>query len=261
MNIQSPPKPPPIPIAEVYHQRIGDCISPFESAFKNADFEDRYFPKFDWFKSSFPRPEKVINLGCSRGRETFALMWNLKAMQAVGIDKDSDRILQAMSFADSFHRLAKLVASIFQLKNFPPQYAEELRSWYENGVPSEIRERIVPSFISGDISRTIPQFLGQFGLVYLRCVLHLIMDEDKNTIPSAIHNIAGVVTPKVGRVVIIEPTEKEKDGNHHSYDFEPYFRTVGLEVIKRETNETCLGGLDDPNTKLKGYILYKPTDE
>jgi chemotaxis methyl-accepting protein methylase len=261
MNIQSPPKPPPIQIAEVFHQKIADCISPFENHFKNASFEDRYFPKFDWFKSSLPRPEKVINLGCSRGRETFALMWNLKAMQAVGIDKDSDRIIQAKSYVSSVHRLAELVALIFQLTNFPPQYAEELRSWYENGVPSEIRERIVPGFIPGDISRTIRQFLGQFDLVYLRYVLHLIMDEDKNTIPSAIHNIASVVRPEVGRVVIIEPTEKEKDGNHHSYDFEPYFRTVGLEVIKRETDETRLGGLDDPNTKLKGYILYKPTDE
>jgi SAM-dependent methyltransferase len=238
--------------------QLYDFIREFNNCgyFSDADFDDRYFPKFRWFREALPQEiDKVINLGCGRGRETFALMWYLKATKAVGIDNDHEKIKKANGVTQAI-RIFSTEVMPYVLERCPEERARELQAWYENenDVPFGISAGRLPKFCKEN-AENMSQPYDYFDLVYCRYVLwKILMDRGKEGLFNAIQNMANVVRPKVGRVVIVEPTEK--DGVSYD-DLKQHFVRADLTLVEVK-DENHLGGSEWPGTKPKGYICLKP---
>ena len=66
----------------------------FKPFFNKLD--DHYSSRFQWFKEVIPEVDKIVDFGFGeRGAETFALMWALDAVEAVGFDNNPTRVKQA----------------------------------------------------------------------------------------------------------------------------------------------------------------------
>ena len=187
------------------------------------------------------------------GRETLALQWRFNASRAVGIDIDEEKIKFAQDiskrgheFCSKFH--TQILPRISDLK-----YAERLRIWYDTNMPIGFRQGNLPEFNRKDISEELSPHPGYFDLVYCRYVLDKIARQGDEKLLAAMKNIAGLVTPRSGRVVVVEPTKE----NDIAFNFEPYFEETGLKVFWLEEKEACLGWLEqfDFKTYPKGYIL------
>jgi SAM-dependent methyltransferase len=246
MNIQ----PPPVSVAQLHYFEIYDYILQFAFFFRDEDFENRYFSQFKWFREELPQTERVLNLGCGNGRETFALMWVLGATEAVGIDIEDTKIESAKHIVRLIHE--------FSAQVMPPilsgqmRRVEQLQAWYEDNIRFEIRQCTLPLFYQGDITISISQPSDYFDLVYCRYLLDKLADKSKDRLRVAIKNIARAVSPKRGRVIIVEPTVKDD----FQYDFEACFVEAGLSLVKVQEGGH-LGFLEWPETDPRGYILTK----
>jgi SAM-dependent methyltransferase len=255
MKIQ--PSPYLIPERNISFLEIGDLefLNSFVQYFNNKDFDDRYFSQFEWFKEELSGVESIANLGCGKGRETFALMWKLEATEAVGIDIDGAKIEFATRIAQFRHWFStSLVPSV---RNRNQQAVKLLQEWYE-ALPIEIREGATPQFYPGNISEGIEQPDNHFNLVYCRFTLWTIAGNDKDSLSSVCRNISRILKPRVGRVVIVEPSKKEST----NYDFGHCFREAGLRLDRVEEEKSRLGWLEpfkletEPKDP-KGYIFTK----
>lgn len=241
---------PSVAAAQHHYLQISDCLLEFNNYFRNSDFDDRYGQQFEWFRKRLRRTEKVLNLGSGSGLETFALMWALKAHKAVGIDVKREKIDHAKKRAqDIWEFSTEVMPSIFA----ETQNVRQLREWYEAEVPFEIRKCILPEFFTEDISKNISKPEDEFDLVYCRYVLWIIANGNGASLHATCRNIASIVRPEVGRVVIVEPTKKDTV----DYDFESCFRNAGLILDWVEEEISNLGWLEEPETNPKGYI-FKP---
>jgi SAM-dependent methyltransferase len=238
-----------------------------EWGFEKKSFED-YFSQFEWFEHAVPRAEMILNIGCSYGRETFALLWFFGAAQAVGIDICPKRIdfvhrrpiLSLKSLAQFISRFNKSPAGF----GWTEHYIREFQAWWRTKVPDDLRRcvesGVIPEFIEGDISerKSIPQSDDHFDLVYCCNVLDELVNEGKDW-HSAIQNIAAVVKPETGRVVVVGATERDATQTKHSSNFlslddlRPHFREVELKLLEIK-DAPCLGYLDWPATKPRGYV-------
>jgi hypothetical protein len=198
-------------------------------------------------------------------------MWFFEAPQAIGID-----IRPRTSFDLRNNTVLSLKTLTEQLPSFlalplgsgwSGEYIQEFRQWWENQVPHSIRESvtkdIIPEFISGDVSdRTaIPKPDDHFDLVYCCNVLDELINEGKDC-DSVIRNMAAVVKPEIGCVVVVGATKRDSTQNKHSKYFVPLdelesqFQEVGLRLLKVEKTPR-LGHLDWPLTEPRGYVFRK----
>lgn len=237
---------------------IAHCVRELNDYFDDANFEERYFPKFDWFRESLQQTERILNVGCGAGRETFALMWAFKAAEARGIDENSNKIKAANMMAVTIRRLVtEIVPRTLQLKSLPEGYPQQLQAWYESKIPSEIKSIILPSFREESISDTMLEPPDHFDLVYCRYVLDKVIDnEGKNGLRSAIRNLKSAVSPEMGRIVVVLPT-KRKDGTSLE-DLQSHFiEGFNLMLVEPPVGESCLGGTEALGTEPKGYIFKR----
>jgi SAM-dependent methyltransferase len=242
---------------------IEELLRWVNNCFRDIDFDDRYLPRFEWFRQEIPQPETILNVGCGGGRETFALMWTFGAIEAIGIDIDNEpkrphKIFIANRIAQTIREFPnRFSTEVMPLvsKGESREYIERLQAWYETSVPSEIKKGIVPKFFKEDISESISQPLDYFDLVYSRYVLDKVMDESEDGLKRAIQNIVRAVKLKTGRIIFVVPTEKDKNGVRIYYDFEQHFpKDLSLLVVK---DGICLGDEEWPETNPKGYICTR----
>lgn len=232
--------------------QIADHILEFNNYFKDKDFDDRYYPQFEWFRGELNCTDKILNLGCGNGRETFALMWAMKAKETTGVDIDCAKIVHAMECAQDIQKFSEIVRQA--LANI---HSDQLQTWRDS-IPTEILECIVPQFFQGDVSDNLLESIsrpdGYFDLVYCRNVLYFIADESNAKLYLALQNIVRSVKPETGRVVVIEPTVRVSI----RYDFRNYFEQAGLILVKEPPeSKDHLGYLEMPETKPMGYILKR----
>ncbi|MEW5986489.1 MAG: class I SAM-dependent methyltransferase [Chloroflexota bacterium] len=230
---------------------ILDFVRDFNDYFLDEDYDKRYFPRLSWFQRYLTQHDTVLNLGCSRGRETFALMWMLGARSVVGIDQVSIRIMEANRILGALRTLPKNME--FVLSHCPPSYSVELSQWYEREIPAQIKQGLLPAFSQGEMAELTPYPSSFFDLVYSRYVLHLIYDHSPKGIAPVINTMARLIKPSVGRVVVVEPTEKKGK----SYDFEPAFAEAGLELVAKVMERDELGGADCAESEPTGYVYLK----
>jgi SAM-dependent methyltransferase len=259
-----------------------EFLSKFNNEFAEEHFESRYYHKFEWFTQHLEGAEKLLNVGCSYGRETFALAWQLGASEAVGINVRDHELNYAQGLKDTitglFSMLQRLKTMIEQLdQNLPPWVTQEqvlprqielnqgLLNWVKSW-PSELHQDVVPSFLKQDITDTQIDSLqtDYFDLVYIRNVFHVLHEQKgEDALYLAAQNISRLVKTRVGRVIIVEPSLK----NSNPCDFvKPYFDKAGLVMLQEERNVQSLGTdqkPDDENPKdfilsPVGYIFFKP---
>ncbi|MFC1975656.1 class I SAM-dependent methyltransferase [Chloroflexota bacterium] len=255
---------PPLPTLLPYSRPLPFDIKDLERLSElqsnlNQDFVDRYFPYFEWFTEVLPHVESTLNLGCSYGKETFSLAWELEA-RTVGIDKNHDKIDCAkrwVEFISDFR--IRFPEQILPLISNPDR-VKQLQTWWYKEMPNEIRQGVLPEFLEQDFSLSIPD--NHFDLVYCRYFLWGIAEKDQNSLHSVCQNIKNAVRPETGRVVIVEPTKK----GDVTYDFIGCLQDVGLTLLNEvERKQSRLGRmeLDDPeNLKTglanpEGYILKR----
>jgi chemotaxis methyl-accepting protein methylase len=221
----------------------------FNSYFKDEVFDYIYYSQFEWFREELGHTDKVLSLGCGSGRETFALMWELKAVEAKGIDVDCKKIKRAKQCTQDILEFAKIMQqALVETDN------EQFQTWYEN-MPTELVDGIAPKFFQGDISDNLLESISRpesyFDLVYCRNVLYFIADKGRDKLHLTLQNIAQAVKPEAGRVVAVEPTTKDDT----QYNFEICFEQAGLILTKEPEHKSRLGYLKMPETNPKGYIM------
>jgi len=261
---------------------LGSCIQNINEILVNEHFENRYFPRFEWFKDHV-RAESILNFGCSR-RESLALMWHFGAKISIGIDKkpekisDANRLVNLIKAVNNLHlpnliyEIEKIIkitlpnlcsngqiskAELDKLIIRYDQYLGELNIWTEKYLPADIRDLRLPKYHKVNISDVL-ELDDQFDLIYGRCVLY-IAEEDGDDIYAAARNLASVLKPVSGRLVIVEPILYKGK----TLDFVQPFLDVGMEQVM-DTSNNELGGNEinnqegDKTSELKGYIFRKP---
>lgn len=254
MHIDTPQK----PISSV-GKALQECFGPIEfinSQLDDGKFDSRYQPKFDWFKKHVAGSTKVLNIGCGNGRETFALSWFLGAEEAIGIDKDGDKINFANILLNSISKLSQNYFNNEVIPNVEGSYEDkcvsELKRWYADEIPGELKRESKFWFGKKDIAIESLSWSNYFDLVYSRYVLDKIFDEYEEKLGFSLKNMSKAIKPETGRIVFVAPTQK----NNTSYDYERYFPEE-LTVLSTETDICRLGGEEWPNTKPIGYICKK----
>ena len=247
---------PPIEASRHFYTKIANHVLELKAYFKDKDFDDIYYSQFEWFRGELPCTDKVLSLGCGYGREAFALMWNMKAVEAIGIDIDYKRVEHATKRSQDIREFSEIMQQALAEID-----SGQFRAWCES-VPTELIDCIIPRFSQGDISDNLVESTsrpdGYFDLVYCCNVLYFIADESRDKLYLALQNIARTVKAETGRIVIVEPTIK----NGTQYDFRTYFEQVGLTLAKEPPeHEGRLGYLKMPGTKPMGYILKRKVSE
>ena len=240
-----------------------------EWGFDKKGLQD-YFSHVKWFEHVLPHCEAILNVGCSFGRESFALMRHFKATEVVGLDTRSKVI--DFAYRKGILNLKTLSQQITKFNNpvsglgWTEQYTEEFRVWWREEVCNDLRQAvengIAPEFTVGDVSESgaIPRPDEYFDMVYCCNVLDELVNERKDWM-SAIQNMAVVVKPEIGRVVVVGATKRDSAQNKHTKhfisldEFEPHFRDAELELIE-VAEAPSLGFIDWPATDPKGHI-YK----
>jgi SAM-dependent methyltransferase len=241
-----------------------------DRGFTKKSFED-YFTQFLWFKNEVIHSRAILDIGCSYGRETFALSWLFGSVQAVGIDVSPKNIeFIRRNPVLSLESLSKFLSKYNDSASdfgWTKQYVQEFQAWWQIKVPDNLRSCIengkIPKFMVGDISErdSIPYLDGVFDLVYCCNVLDELVNEGKDW-HSAIRNMATLVKPNAGRIVVIGATERDTSQGKHSNtfislnDISLIFQALGLELLD-EKGIPHLGHLDWPVTKPKGYMYKK----
>jgi len=75
-----------------FHTKIETLLSKLSLYFKDKDFDCRYFHFHEYLSSILPPVKRILNIGCGRGGETFALMLKLQSEEGVGIDRDTSKV-------------------------------------------------------------------------------------------------------------------------------------------------------------------------
>jgi len=227
--------------------------------FFNHEFEE-HLDRFDWFKNKLPkwsRRELVTfaNFGCHTGRESFAMTTILHPLALThGIDNDCSLILDAL-------RISWIIE---EFRLYLPYYTDKvISSWWKTDWQDVWKYFKIPIFHHSDISNhegiilKDDKKLGNsfIDLVYSRCVLWKI--EDRHNCINAIRNMATIIKPNDGRIVLVEPTINE--GKHHN--LQEYFLTVkpNLEILYTANDkELCKPDeLEYKDSEMKGYILKR----
>jgi len=211
-------------------------------------------------------------------------MWYFDAKMAIGVDNntekisDANRLVNLIKAVNNLH-LSKLIdeiekiinkslpnlysngliskAELDKLINRYEQYLGELNIWAKKYLPVDMRDLRLPKYLQMNISDVF-EFDDQIDLIYGRCVLY-IAEEDGDDIYDAARNLAGVLKPVSGRIVIVEPLIYKGK----IYEFIQPFLVAGLELIMETSNDE-LGGNEindqegDNTSELKGYIFRKP---
>ena len=263
MKIPEPPRPDPYSIGL---EPVDEMVQWVNNQLDDEHFDLRYFPKFEWFMDELSNTERILNIGCGHGRETFALMWKLNAIEALGIDIDDDpkkeRIFTANILVNAIREFARkfnsqVIPEVSRM--YSSEYATQLRDWYDTAVPDVIKSCTIPQFQKMDI--TEEELLNDFqpnyyDLVYSSFVLDKILDEDEQRVFVAIKNMMSFVKRGSGRIVFVVPTKKEIDGTSIQYDFEQYV-SGELSIVKIEKDEQRLGRPEWHGTEPIGYILIR----
>jgi SAM-dependent methyltransferase len=185
----------------------------------------------EWLVERIGCAARILNVGCEKGSELLALMWRLKAMEGVGLDKDSCVI-----------ELAKEL-----MRNIKSTMEDSsLIGWegWQSEVPEFPRERRFPSFQVADI--TCPQQLtwmqpGHFDLAYCDTVLCKILEE---------HGESGVVCALTHMARAVRSggwiaTEEDGAWPGGLCGLERCFRDAGVEVVY--SGHKKIGGRVVPN--------------
>jgi len=263
MKIPEPPRPGPNSFGL---EPVDQMVQWVNNHLNDDHFDLRYFPKFEWFKDELSNTERILNIGCGQGRETFALMWNLNAVEALGIDIDDDpkqeKVFTANVIANAIQEFARkfnsqVIPEVSRM--YSSEYVNKLRDWYDTSIPDVIKSCTVPVFLKMDITEkdllnhVQPNY---YDLVYSSYVLDKILDKDEHGVFITIKNMMSLVKPESGRLVFVVPTKKEIDGIPIQYDFEQYILRE-LAFVKIERDEYRLGRPEWHGTEPIGYILKR----
>ena len=173
--------------SKYYFVQISECILEINCYLRNEYYEERYAQHFEWFKESIPNINRLLSLGCGYGRETLALNKSINAVEVIGIDKDSTKIVVAKKIANEIYKFSQLIEQArHELQN------DEYNFWYKS-IPMEIINYIPPKYLELNITKpfstTNNDFINAFDLIYCRYVLHLIYDENEENIITVMHNL------------------------------------------------------------------------
>jgi len=157
--------------------------------------------------------DKILNLGCSSGTETLALMWKFGSKETTGVDKNISGAKSRIS------RLRDLLKESNEAVKCPFISSKDLL-WWNNQVPEFLKRYIFPNFIEADIVDSLPLPSSSIDIAYCSNVLYQIFDKQgKNKgVLSALSNIINVL--KIGGHIICDEPDK--------YNFRELFIKVGL---------------------------------
>jgi SAM-dependent methyltransferase len=238
--------------------------------FNRMSFDD-YLSQFDWFKSEVKVSSTLLDVGCSYGRETFALMWMFQAVQASGIDDCREKI--DFCYRKPINNLTTLAEKIPKFLDPTPgyglseQYVEQFRTWWMVDVPDSIKQIVendlIPRFHIGNIAdrKAIPYDDDYFDLVYCRNVLDELVNNHED-LHAAIENMALVLKPETGLLIVVGATQRDPVAGKHANaflsldDMKPQFQELGLRLLDVKDSHH-LGFLNWPVTIPKGHIYGK----
>ena len=243
-------------------------VNCFNNVFSDKHLDNRYGEHFKWFIDIIPRPRKIINFGCGHGNETFALMWWLDALEAVGVDKEAECICGAIRDEDeivgaktkvecilNFHRIWHQVRQC--VSKISEERKAELERWYDAQVPDGIKNskttKNLPTFLIRDITGDLSLSQDKFDLAYSRCVLYLI--NEPNEVIRAIRNMARVVEPESGKMIVVEPTQV----NGTDFNIEELIEQANFNLsIRKVVSGNELGDQSDcRDGELKGFTIIR----
>ena len=192
---------------------------------KLCAIKSNYKDELQDLQDLLPEGGRVLNLGCTIGSETMALMWFLDAGEVIGVDNTHGSIFNARQDLNTLNDdldKCKLVVD----SNLVSRDSPETEWW--NNLPPFLRERRFPTFEKLDIAseRDFIDKVGPhpFDLVYCSSVLYQVHDKQgKKSVISATKNICSVVISG-GWFIANEPCRKDLDY------FEKEMINVGFDV-------------------------------
>ncbi|NMB63667.1 MAG: class I SAM-dependent methyltransferase [Spirochaetes bacterium] len=201
-----------------------------------------YNSRFHWLKEEIPKIERLVNFGFGvEGGETFALMWALNSKEAIGFEKDINVInkadrnrKQAIDFVEE--------SVVYVQDHCSPQYAKDFKFWYEHKVIDEIRNKSLPIFKYGDITKGVEWESNYFDLGYSRYVLDKV-DESKRM--DAVTEMVRLIKPG-GVIIIVAPKYAVPDD----------LSSLNIELINH-VGQNELGKIEWEENPPDGYIYLK----
>jgi len=195
--------------------------------------------ELEWLMKLNVPGKRVVDFGCADGSETFALMWMLRATEAIGIDSDihrAERRLQEIrqAVAESLVTLQTYVSG-----SYPGTVTDEDRSWWKGEVPDFLKEKRFPAFRKADMTNPTDLqwlFSERFDLAYCCFVLYHIRDDGEHRVKSAIEQMARVVRSG-GWVVAVEPV---KDPDSTRLDFRGLFESSELDQVPTTIDDSAV---------------------
>jgi SAM-dependent methyltransferase len=185
--------------------------------------------------------DSIANFGCGSGIETLGLMHAFGAVEGIGIDIDSDGILQAVQTLEGLECAAVSVAH-------RAAYGEEYQEWWHELVPNFIKGLVfnrIPEglargvretrvcFVEADITRPLCLAADHFDLAYCDHVLyHVFCDHGEHELQCAVSEMARVVAPG-GCVVAVEPLSCSPECAQ-PLDFAEFFERCGLQCCQTQ---------------------------
>lgn len=229
--------------------------------FNDAYFDERYFSQLEWLSKDFKDVEGILNIGCGRGRETFALLLKLTPKKSMGIDcgtliedkKKMPKVEDGRTIIHSLAEINRIMEEIAERKaTYRPEAFKQMWDWYMSAIPPKFREGL-PIFQHEDISKSI-SLSEKVEMIYCRYVLHIIANNGLEDLTSSISNISSALKDG-GKVVIVEPTTTDR-GVPLEYSIVDMFKKAGFDVEKT-VDESELGYIKSKNTNPEGYIFQK----
>jgi SAM-dependent methyltransferase len=173
---------------------------------------------------------KVADFGCASGSETLALIWVLDACEACGVDRDISQAERTLSNLKQWIAESRLAL---------PHASQGDYSWWENEVPSFLKEGRLPTFVKEqDIAHPSKPFqlpCDHFDLACCSNLLYQILEnQGEEDIKCAVEEMKRVV--KLGGWVVADEPDNDTPAR-----FSSIFKQLKPESFRVETYEVGAG--------------------
>ena len=194
---------------------------------------DRYIatPKLSWFKKHLVKTSTILNIGCQHGSETIALLESFHPEHIIGINNNLEEIRECQNRVQNIRYFSTDIYPYYA-----PSSWDISSSWLINGE--------IPDFECLDISQPncLQSYNNYFDVIYGRYILY-IAERNGADLEHVAINLARLVKPKTGRIILVEPYMQDNE----SYNcMEPFLKNSSLICMEAIRGTEALGW-DDSN--------------